>query len=270
MDGEGKRFNQGKTRHDLIPAFAQEEYGKVLSMGAEKYGERNWEKGMLWGKVISSACRHLEAIKNGEDYDKESGLLHSAHLMCNAAFLTEYYKIFPQGDDRPHWWRSYPKIGLDIDEVLADFVGHYNKKFNIETVAENWNFDPNIKERIEELSDDYEFWSSIPAKIDPSEIPFEPHVYITSRSCPTEWTAEWLEKNGFPTRPVYTVGQDRSKVDVALGAGIDWFVDDRFENFVSLNKAGICCFLWDAPHNQRYHVGHRRIKSFHDMKLFDN
>ena len=35
MNGEGKRYNLGKTRHDLTPAFAQEEYAKVLSMGAK-------------------------------------------------------------------------------------------------------------------------------------------------------------------------------------------------------------------------------------------
>jgi len=40
----GKRFNAGKTRHDLTPAFAQEEYAKVLTMGAAKYGDNNWQK----------------------------------------------------------------------------------------------------------------------------------------------------------------------------------------------------------------------------------
>ena len=269
MKGTGKRFNKGKTRHDLTPAFAQEQYAKVITFGAKKYGPNNYRDGMKWSNVISSASRHLEAIKNGEDFDKESGLLHSAHMMCNSAFLTEYYKIYPQGDDRSHWWKKFPKIGLDIDEVLADFVSHYNKKFKLETVPENWNFDPKIVERIEELSGDYDFWSTIPVKLNPSEIPFEPHCYITSRACPTEWSAEWLEKNGFPTRPVHTVGHDKSKVQIAKESGIDWFIDDRFENFVRLNNEGICCYLWDALHNQRYNVGHYRIKSFKDLPLFN-
>ena len=110
---------------------------------------------------------------------------------------------------------------------------------------------------------------NVKPKIKASEIPFEPHCYITSRACPNEWTAEWLEKNGFPTRPVYTVGHDQSKVEVALKSGIKWFVDDRFENFVTLNDAGICCFLWDAPHNQRYEVGFKRIYSFKDLPIFN-
>ncbi len=98
---KGLRLNAGKTRHDLAPAFAQEQYAKVLTAGSLKYAERNWELGMRWSKVISSLERHIQAIKRGEDFDLETGILHSAHVMCNAAFLTEYYKIYPEGDDRP-------------------------------------------------------------------------------------------------------------------------------------------------------------------------
>lgn len=268
MKGTGKRYNEGKLRYDLVPAFAQEQYVKVLTNGSIKYGDWNWSKGMNFSTVIASLERHLAAIKQGHDFDEDSSLLHSSHIMCNAAFLTEYYKIYPEGDDRNHWYKQHPKIGLDLDEVLANFVFAYNEKYNIETVPETWNFDSKIPERIQELASDKDFWMGIKPKIDPSDIPFEPHCYITSRSCPSEWSLEWLEKNGFPTRPVYTVGHDQSKVDVAKESGIDWFVDDRFENFVKLSNAGICCFLWDAPHNQRYDVGFKRIKKFSDLPLF--
>lgn len=267
-NGTGKRFNEGKTRHDLVPAFAQEEYAKVLTMGSNKYGARNWEKGMKWSNILSSLERHLQAIKRGEDYDEESGLLHSAHIMCNAAFLTEYYKIYPQGDDRNHWYKLRPKIALDIDDVLADFVPHYNKKFEIETVPMNWNFDARIPERLESLKDDKEFWMTMPVKTKPEDIPFEPLCYITSRYCPTEWTMEWLEKNGFPTMPVYSTA-GKSKVDVAKEVGVEWYIDDRYENFIELTDAGVCCFLWDSNHNQRYDVGFKRIKKFSDLPLFN-
>lgn len=260
---EGLRFNQGKTRHDLVPSFAQEQYAKVLTKGAEKYAERNWELGMNWSKIISSLERHLQAIKRGEDYDPETGLLHSAHVMCNAAFLTEYYKIYPQGDDRPHNYLRSPKIGLDIDEVLADFVGGMMERFpQMDKRSVYWN-DPHIISNFSEIRDDYDFWLNLRPKID--TLPFEPHCYITSRPIPTEITMQWLFENGFPSAKIYTVGHDESKVEVARQCGIDWFVDDRYENFVELNRAGICCFLMDAPHNQRYEVGHKRIKSLDDL-----
>jgi len=262
MKDKGLRFNKGKTRHDLVPSFAQEEYAKVLTFGAEKYEERNWEKGMRWSKVLASMKRHILAFESGEDYDKETGLLHMAHLMCNAAFLTEYYKIYPQGDDRPHHYLKTPKIGLDIDEVLADFVGHYTNHYGIDEPPECWNFDREIGEKFNKLNDTKDWWLSIPVKTKPQEIHFEPHCYITSRSIPKSWTEEWIDKNGFPTMPVYSVGVNESKVEVAKKSGVDIFVDDRFENFVELNNNGICTFLFDAPHNRRYNVGHKRIKSF--------
>lgn len=263
---EGLRYNQGKTRHDLVPTFAQEQYAKVLTKGAEKYAERNWELGMPWSKVLASLERHLQAIKRGEDFDPETGILHSAHVMCNAGFLTEYYKIYPQGDDRPHNYLNRPKIGLDIDEVLADWVGHWTARHGQE-VPETWNFDRKIGEKFELLSEDKDFWLSIPVKTQPSDIHFEPHCYITSRSIPKEWTEEWLDKNGFPTMPVYSVGMNESKIEVAKKSGIDIFIDDRYENFVELTNAGIFTYLFDAPHNRRYDVGFRRIKNLKELTL---
>jgi len=121
--------------------------------------------------------------------------------------------------------------------VLADFVSHYNAFFNITMPVESWNFDRSIRKRLNELADNKEFWLSMPAKISPNDIPFEPHCYITSRTCPKEWVEEWLSKHNFPTVPVYVV--HGSKIKTAKSSGIDWFVDDRFRNFVEFNNAGV-------------------------------
>jgi 5'(3')-deoxyribonucleotidase len=262
--GTGLRFNEGKLRYDLVDAWAHEQMVKVLTYGSNKYSDRNWEAGMPWSKIISSLKRHLAGIEKGEDYDPETGELHAAHLACNAHFLTAYYKLYPQGDDRPHNYLRRPKIGLDIDEVLADWVGHWTK-YHGQVTPEFWNFDKDIKNKFLELKDNKDFWLSIPTKTSPKDLPFEPHCYITSRSIPQEWTEEWIQANGFPTMPVYTIPHGVSKVDVAKTSGIDIFVDDRYENFVELNRAGICCFLFDAPHNTRYDVGYRRLYNLKDL-----
>lgn len=262
---KGLRYNEGKTRHDLVPQFAQQQYAKVLTKGAEKYADRNWELGMRWSKVVASLKRHLEAFEMGEDFDKETGLLHTAHIMCNAAFLTEYYKLYPQGDDRPHNYLRTPKIGLDIDEVLCDFVGGCIERFpEMNDRCVYWN-DPHINMNWGLIANDYEFWLNLKPRVLHDEMQFEPHCYITSRSIPTEITKKWLDANGFPSVPIYTVGHNESKVEVAKKSGIDIFVDDRFENFVELNRNGICCFLFDAPHNQRYNVGFKRIKALSEL-----
>jgi 5'(3')-deoxyribonucleotidase/ribosomal protein L32 len=265
-DGNGLRFNDGKLRYDLVPQYAQEQYVKVLTHGANKYGDHNWKRGMKWSSVLASMKRHIAAFESGEDYDPETGEYHMAHVMCNSAFMTQYYRIYPQGDDREHVYLRAPKIGLDIDEVLGDWITHWTKHHGQE-VPETWNFDRNIKDKFDILKEDKDFWLSIPVKTNPSDIHFEPHCYITSRSIPKEWTEEWLDKNGFPTMPVYCVPHNASKVEIAKESGIDIFVDDRFENFVELNSAGICCYLFDAPHNRRYDVGHKRLYSLKELNF---
>ena len=279
--GGGLRYDKGKLRYDLVQPWAHEQMVRVLTKGAEKYADRNWEKGMPWSKIIGPLKRHVAAIEKGEDYDfypdtcadckagtcvNHTGELHAAQIACNAHFLTAYYKLFPQGDDRPHDYLKERKIGLDIDEVLCDWVGAWREKWKLDKPT-SWFFDRNIKERFDAMKGEEldNFYLDLKPKIDPAKIPFDPACYITSRPVSTEVTIKWLDKHGFPTRPVYTVPVHTTKVEIAKQAGIDTFVDDSFINFVQLNKAGINCYLWDAPHNQKFKVGFKRIKSLNEI-----
>ena len=264
---KGLRFNSHKTRHDLVPAYAQEQYAKVMTAGFLKYGADNWRKGQAWSTVIASAERHLNAFKQGEDYDPETGQLHSAHLMCNAAFLTEFYKIYPEGDDRPHAYLTPKKIALDIDEVLCNWTSAWCNYWKM-NVPSTWYFDRLIGQRFKEMEESGtldDFYRNLTVLTPADDIPFEPMAYVTSRPVATEVTMEWLDKHGYPTCPVYTVDMSQSKVDVLQQIGCEIFVDDRFDNFVELNRAGICCYLFDAPHNRRYDVGYKRIKSLKEI-----
>jgi uncharacterized HAD superfamily protein len=264
----GLRFNDGKTRYDLLPPFAVDQLAKVMTKGAEKYADRNWEKGMKWSTVLASLKRHIAAFERGEDIDPETGLLHIAHAMCNAAFLAEYYKIYPEGDDRPHNYLKDKKIGLDIDGVIADFNGGLNDKFPElkEKITEYWN-DPKLVARFKEVKRENAFWSNLKPLVKHKDIPFEPYCYITSRSIDIKITQKWLDDNGFPKAPLHCVGENESKVKIAKELNVDYFVDDKYENFVDLNRAGICCFLLDQPWNKRYNVGFKRIKTLNELNF---
>lgn len=261
MKQEGRKHDSGKTRLELLPPFATEQVGRILTAGAKKYGDRNWENGMAFSRIIGAMKRHLLAIERGEDYDigeGGDGELHSAHLLCEAMFLTEYYKIFPQGDDRkPIALRRF-RIGLDIDDVLADFCGAYCARFGLD-LPDTWTFDPLFKERYAELCKDEPFFMDMRPKGSMDNLRFEPVCYITSRGCPKEWTERWLVANGFPPVPVYHSGIGGSKVEIAKRENLDIFVDDNYDNFVDLTEAGIFTYLYTATHNLRYEVGHRRI-----------
>ena len=100
LDGSGKRFNEGKPRVDLLVPIALEAEAEVWAMGAKKYGDYNWQRGMKWTTVMASMLRHIFAMMKGEDFDKESGLLHAAHIKCNATMLIYYYYNYKEGDDR--------------------------------------------------------------------------------------------------------------------------------------------------------------------------
>jgi len=269
--GTGLRYNEGKLRYDLVQPDAHKDMVKVLTIGAAKYADRNWEKGMKWTTVIASLKRHISAIEAGEDYDPESGILHAAHVQCNAHFLNAYYYLYPQGDDRPKKFLNIPKIGLDIDEVLAGFRKPWLERFNMEETGATWFFDRKILQRFKEMGETGELDDFYLNDIQPitlaKDMPFEPHCYVTSRPVSVEITEQWLDKHGFPSKPVYSVGMSQSKVKTLKDAGVDIFVDDKYENFVELNNNGIFTYLFTQPYNKKYEVGHMRIDSLHDIPM---
>ena len=93
------RFNEGKRKWSLVHYKSLEPLVEVLEFGAEKYGEFNWQKGLDKKEILESMMRHLVALMDGEQNDKESGLHHIGHIMCNAMFY-EYFnsKAYPDGD----------------------------------------------------------------------------------------------------------------------------------------------------------------------------
>ena len=99
--GEGRKDDAGKPRMDLIPPEAMVALGIVLSGGALKYGERNWEKGFAWGRSVAALQRHLTAWVAGQNYDQETGLPHLWHVLTNSAFLVAFEMRGIGTDDRP-------------------------------------------------------------------------------------------------------------------------------------------------------------------------
>ena len=88
----GDRFNEGKIRPSLLPVVCYEHILQILEMGAKKYGEKNWQKGLKYSTCLDSLERHLLAVKNGEDTDTESKKLHAGHIAVNALFLL-YFQL---------------------------------------------------------------------------------------------------------------------------------------------------------------------------------
>ena len=166
--GQGARLNDNKTRFDLLEPFAKQQKGNIYTKGAAKYAPNNWLQGMPWSKCVASGMRHIEAFLRGEDYDyypetcegcrnstkenwiclNHTGELHTAQAAWNFDAITSYYKWFPQGDDRLHIVMPKPKIGLDIDEVLCNWVEPWIKHWKMK-VPTTWFFDYKMHDKFE-------------------------------------------------------------------------------------------------------------------------
>ncbi|WP_439392598.1 dATP/dGTP diphosphohydrolase domain-containing protein [Bradyrhizobium sp. PMVTL-01] len=97
----GSKFDAGKARIDLIAPEMLFGTAEILTFGAEKYGERNWEKGMSWSRPFGALMRHLWAWWRGEKNDAETGKPHLWHASCCLMFLIAFEARSEGTDDRP-------------------------------------------------------------------------------------------------------------------------------------------------------------------------
>lgn len=86
----GRKDDSEKNRFDLIPADALEEVAKVFTFGAKKYGDRNWEKGLSYGRLFGAMMRHAWAWWKGESYDSENKCHHLSSVIFSALALLHY------------------------------------------------------------------------------------------------------------------------------------------------------------------------------------
>lgn len=98
---EGLKFDTGKVRFDLLPVRALEGVAMVLTYGAKKYSDRNWEKGIAYGRLFRAVMGHVWAWWRGVEVDEESGLHPLDHALCDLMMLREMTFIHPELDDRP-------------------------------------------------------------------------------------------------------------------------------------------------------------------------
>ncbi len=107
----------GKSRPDLVSPFAMMRLGEWLRLGAEKYNDRNWEKGIPLSRSTASLYRHLLAWQMG-DTDED----HLAAIMCNAMFLLHTKDMIECGllpdelDDMPCY---LPVVQSVEDEIMT-------------------------------------------------------------------------------------------------------------------------------------------------------
>lgn len=89
------------TRH--VPLEAVAAGAASLEYGANKYSDRNWEKGLPWQQMIDSLKRHIEDFERGHDYDngEDGSDLHQVCMIMASAMMLSASVIRGIGvDDR--------------------------------------------------------------------------------------------------------------------------------------------------------------------------
>lgn len=94
MSEKSDRFNSGKEKWSLVHFQSLTPMVEVLEFGAKKYSPDNWKKGFDKKELLDSLLRHVTALADGEEFDKESKLHHIGHIMCNAMFYSFHYVIY--------------------------------------------------------------------------------------------------------------------------------------------------------------------------------
>jgi hypothetical protein len=91
------KHDAGKLRYDLIPPHALEALAYVYTIGAEKYGDNNWKKGLDEGRIIGAMFRHLVRYMMGERVDPDDGQHPLASVAWGCFALIEYERLAKKG-----------------------------------------------------------------------------------------------------------------------------------------------------------------------------
>lgn len=112
----------------LLSVVAKAHWAAAQFAGMVKYGAWNWRSAGVRSSVYISALeRHLEAFKNGEDFDPVDGTHHLGNIMACAAILLDARAAGKLTDDRPPAINFRPEFD-QVQATMAKLREQYKDK----------------------------------------------------------------------------------------------------------------------------------------------
>lgn len=139
------------------------------------------------------------------------------------------------------------RIALDIDDVLAHFLGAYSEKYQTDKYPQRLQSKVITRNVQRQLRHDKDFWLSLKVKHRPN---FIPELYCTKRVNPKSYTKEWLKNNGFPKRPVYQMIYQHGNKATMIKGRCDVLIDDSLSNVLKSMKYGLPAILMVSSENE--------------------
>lgn len=124
MSEQGRKYDGGKLRYDLIPVLAIEDMVKGLTFGTIKYDDNNWVKVPNGRKrYLAAALRHIQEYRKGNLWDEEQNIHHLSAAMNNLSFIVEkdlqgWEDVLEESSSTKIWCETCEGTGI-IDETLG-------------------------------------------------------------------------------------------------------------------------------------------------------
>lgn len=103
--GARRDTDENKPRYSLVPPRVLRRIVMIFTLGAVKYGDHNYQKGMPYSRYLDSAGRHIEEYKDGLTNED-----HLAQACWNIMAVMFHEEYGPEGlDDVTPLWN--PEVG---------------------------------------------------------------------------------------------------------------------------------------------------------------
>ena len=193
---------ENKTPLQLLPPVFKEQTAKVLAHGNGKYGAWNWRLSKVNNMTYLGAIeRHLDAYKEGEETDPESGESHLAHIAASVAILLDAEANETLVDNRPpvNMDGQTPSGEVDglfdrfqplIAKALGETAAHGNSKVLLKSIPIPDAVFAELRKNIDE-----KVIGAI--GLTPSNVAVEPAIGELNQV-----KAEFFERNAGPPNPV--------------------------------------------------------------------
>lgn len=204
-----------KPRPDLISPYFLLRLGRWLGLGAKKYDERNWEKGISNSRCMASLKRHLAGYERGlTDEDHLAAVAFNVMAMVHNEEMVKL-KLLPDSLMDLPWYENDGKMPIPAG-LEPDFTTAVKRGFSEESKPKSErNARPNNLERLNRLErirrDGYE-WVR-PVEFDYSTPPLSPanrkelfnEGFVYTGECRLPKLGEWYYSPEFGPLKAYRI-----------------------------------------------------------------